>query len=250
MDARIGSPGPDDASTQVLCCHDGTMPTEPEPEPQPEIAPERPAPRTIHRDHLIELAAVVLLGAGTMFAAWAGYQAAIWNGIQAADYVQGQGTRVEATKAATLAGQERLYDADTFSQWLDATFTGDQRLAALYERRFRDEFRVAFDAWQKTDPFDDPAAPPGPLVMPDYVQANATKAAELEAQAADLINAGQAANDVSDHYVLFTVIFATVLFMGAIADRFKWYRARIAVLVIGYTVLLYGVVGVAQLPVA
>ena len=151
---------------------------------------------------------------------------------------------------STLAGQERLYDADTFSQWLDATFTGEQALADRYERRFREEFRVAFEAWQRTDPFNDPNAPAGPLVMPEYVQTKATQAADLEAKAAALIDAGQAANDVSDHYVLFTVVFATVLFMGAIADRFKWVKARIAVLVIGSAVLVFGVIGLAQLPIA
>ena len=41
-------------------------------------------------------------------------------------------------------------------------------LAALYVRRFSNEFRVAFEAWLKTNPFSNPNAPPGPSFMPEY----------------------------------------------------------------------------------
>ena len=47
----------------------------------------------------------------------------------------------------TTAGQDRLFDSQVFSQWLNADQTGNAALAALYERRFRPEFRPAFDAW-------------------------------------------------------------------------------------------------------
>jgi hypothetical protein len=33
-------------------------------------------------------------------------------------------------------------------------------------RRFSPEYRTAFDAWLKTDPFTDPSAPPEPGYMP------------------------------------------------------------------------------------
>jgi len=203
-----------------------------------------------HADRILEVAAVVLLGVGTVLAAWSGYQSSLWNGIQAGDYVRGSGERVEATRATTAAGQERLYDSQVFSQWLNAYDAGNARLAGIYERRFRQEFRVAFQAWLKTDPFTDPNAPPGPLFMAEFVQASAQEGDRHEAAAADLIAAGEAANEISDHYVLYTVIFATVLFLAAIADRFRWRAARIAVLAMGSALLVFGVVGLVQLPLA
>jgi hypothetical protein len=57
--------------------------------------------------------------------------------------------RVHASDAddlKTLAGQERLYDAETFDQWLRAKFDGKQELEEFYQRRFRDEYRPAFIA--------------------------------------------------------------------------------------------------------
>jgi hypothetical protein len=208
------------------------------------------AARAQRADRLIEIAALILLGAGTLLAAWSGYQAALWNGIQADDYVRGSGERVESTRATTQAGQDRLYDSQVFSQWLNAYDAGNTHLATIYERRFRAEFRVAWTAWMATDPLDNPDAPPGPMFMPEYVQAPAQSAAIHEAQAAALVQAGEAANDVSDHYVLFTVVFATVLFLAAIADRFKWRKARVGVLAIGATLAVFGAIGLLQLPLA
>ena len=159
--------------------------------------PRFPSARAVwakHADRILEVAAVVLLGAGTVLAAWSGYQSSLWNGIQAGDYVRGSGERVEATRATTAAGQERLYDSQVFSQWINAYDAGNERLAGIYERRFRQEFRVAFQAWLKTDPFTDPNAPPGPLFMTEFVQASAQEGDRHEAAAADLIAAGEAAN--------------------------------------------------------
>ena len=39
--------------------------------------------------------------------------------------------------------------------------TKDDKLAAIYARRFSPEYRVAFDAWLKTEPFTKPDAPSG-----------------------------------------------------------------------------------------
>lgn len=208
------------------------------------------AARALRADRLIEIAAVILLGAATLLAAWSGYQSALWNGIQSDDYVRGSGERVEGTKASTLAGQERLYDSQVFSQWLNAYVTGETRLTRIYERRFRDEFRVAFEAWLKTDPLNNPSSPPGPLFMPEYVQASARDAETHEAKAAELIVAGEDANDVSDRYVLYTVVFAAVLFLAAISDRFRWRKARIAVLAIGTALAALGALGLVLLPIA
>jgi hypothetical protein len=102
----------------------------------------------------------------------------------------------------------------------------------------------------KTDPLNNLDAPPGPMFMPEYVQAKAQEAAILEQQAQDLIEAGEAANDVSDRYVLFTVIFATVLFLAAVSDRFRWRRARLGVLAIGAALAVFGAIGLILLPVA
>lgn len=66
-----------------------------------------------------------------------------------------------------LVGQDRLFDVSLFNEWLDATYNDETGLAGAYEKRFRPEFRPAFEAWLATDPFDNPNAPPGPLDTPN-----------------------------------------------------------------------------------
>jgi hypothetical protein len=92
-----------------------------------------------------------------------------------------------------------------------------------------------------TDPFNNPNAPAGPLLMPQYKVSLAEKADQLEAEAAQTFNLGQAANQQSDDYVLNTVFLATVLFLTAIAERFEWNAVRAVVLVFALGMLLFGI---------
>jgi hypothetical protein len=117
---------------------------------------------------ILEICEAVILAIVAVATAYTGYQAALWDGQQSRLYGESSKLRITAEGLTTLGGQERLYDTTTFSSWLDAKFQGNQQLAAFYERRFRDEYRAAFDAWMALDPFNNTQAPPGPIFMPQY----------------------------------------------------------------------------------
>jgi len=51
------------------------------------------------------------------------------------------------------------------AEWLKAEAHGDKKLAGLFERRFPPEFRSTFEAWKKTDPVNNSAAPAAPQLM-------------------------------------------------------------------------------------
>lgn len=99
--------------------------------------------------------------------AWSGYEAARWGGRQAELYGEDAAIRIRADQLLTLGGQQRLLDVTPFNTWIEARLEGRMKLAALYERRFSPEHKVAFDAWLATDPFSNPGAPPGPSFMPE-----------------------------------------------------------------------------------
>ena len=65
--------------------------------------------------------------------------------------------------------------------WLQARAAGNAQLEAAFVRRFSPEYRRAFDAWLKTDPFTDPAAPAGPGHMPEYRNPQLEEAERLNA---------------------------------------------------------------------
>ena len=66
---------------------------------------------------------------------------------------------VLADAASTLGGQELVADSSMFNSWLQARGADDPQLQALFARRFTPEYRSAFQAWLKTRPFTNPAAP-------------------------------------------------------------------------------------------
>src|SRR5881392_767168 len=106
------------------------------------------------RFEAIDIIEAVILALVAVATAWSGYQAAKWAGERAEQYAEATRLRVNAEGLATLAGQERIYDSDTFNSWLAAKLDGKEKAAEFFERRFRHEYRPAFTAWLGTDPFN------------------------------------------------------------------------------------------------
>ena len=106
------------------------------------------------------------------------------------NYAEATRLRVTAEGLATLAGQERIYDSDTFNSWLAAKLDGKEEAAEFFERRFRDEYRPAFAAWLRADPFKNAQAPPGPIFMPEYHNAKHEQFLSLNKQAAEIADRG------------------------------------------------------------
>src|SRR5213596_2492290 len=139
---------------------------------------------------MIEILEAVILALVAVATAWSGYQAAQWAGKRAEQYAEASRLRVTAEGLATLAGQERIYDSDTFNSWLVAKLDGKEQAAEFFERRFRDEYRPAFTGWLKTDPFNNAQAPPGPIFMPEYHNAKHEQFLSLNKQAAEVADRG------------------------------------------------------------
>jgi hypothetical protein len=197
---------------------------------------------------LLEVVEAIVLALVAIGTAWSGYQAAKWDGLQDELYEQSTRLRVQAPGLATRGGQEQVYDASVVTEWLKAEASGQHKLAELFERRFRPEAKVAFDAWKKTDPLNNPDAPPGPLVMKEYHNDNLQEAAEKSDQATELFEQGTAARGTSDKYVRATVVLATVLLLVAISQRFKTHRVRMGLAVVAFLLLCIPLVRLVILP--
>ena len=189
----------------------------------------------------LEIAATVLLSIAAVATAWSGYQASLWDGIQSSDYTQASAARTKASQNHLEGNQNRIIDVDLLEGYLSAQAQGLTSLAAFYESRFREEFKPAFEAWKAFDPMNNPAAPKSPLHMPEYRPAAEEKAQELNAQADERFETGEAANHTSDTYVATTLFFASVLFFAAISERFEYRPARIGLLTLASTSLVVGV---------
>lgn len=197
---------------------------------------------------ILEIVEAVVLAVVAIATAWSGYQAALWTGHQSELYGQASKLRVQAEGAATYANQERLYNASTVVEWLKATAHGDKKLTDIFERRFLPEFRPAFEAWKKTDPVNNPNAPPGPQLMVEYRSAKTEQAAKLNDQATEVFERGTKGRENADQFVRATVTLATVLLLIAISQRFKTRGVRIGLLTTALFLLCFPVYHILTLP--
>jgi len=196
----------------------------------------------------LEIVEALVLAMVAIATAWSGYQAALWDGLQAERYEESTRVSVEADAMKTLGDQERLYDAMTFSDWLKAYAEGAHKVAELFQRRFRPEFRVAFEAWLKLDPINHPSAPQGPQLLPEYHNAHLEQSAKLNQEAVAVFKEGTSARSTSDKYVRVTVLLATVLLLTAIAQRFKTHQVRVGLAVVAMLLLCLPLWRILHLP--
>ena len=117
------------------------------------------------------------------------------------------------------------FDASTFNAWFSAWLAGNEEAQAIAERRFSDEFKVAFDAWIATDPANNPDAPKGPTYMPEYELPQ--DVTDEESHADEAYEKGAKAGETADDYVRITVLLASVLFLVGISGHFRVHSARI-----------------------
>ncbi len=125
---------------------------------------------------------------------------------------------------------------------------GNGKLEQVYVRRFTPDYRSAFAAWLKTDPLTNPAAPPGPAYMPQYRNPNFEAANRLNALAQARFDDGTAADDTAERHVRDTVLLASVLFLIAIAQRFKIRHVRITTTAVALGLAAFTIFAVVTLP--
>ena len=200
--------------------------------------------RHLKRVSIIE---AVLLSIVALMAAYSGYAAAKWSTESRVQLAEASTKRSEANRANLQAMSVRNFDSSTFEAWFTAYTVGNKQAMALAKRRFRPEFRVAFDAWRATHPETNPNAPKGPTYMPQYRQPGLAEATALDAQATTAFADGSDAGETSDKYVRVTVFLASVLFLIGISTQFSLRGVRFALVGVGAALLVLSLVQLTQI---
>jgi hypothetical protein len=208
---------------------------------------EHGGPRS-RRDRIIGIVEAALLAIVALLAAWSGYASAKWATESRLTVAEASTARNAASTARLSAEDVRIGDALIFNAWLGASATGNQEATNIALRRFRPTLRVAFDAWQLTDPDHNPNAPPGPQAMEEYEQPQLEAAERLEAKADRLFHEGEGQGTDADNYVRITVFLATVLFLIGISSHFPVPAARFGLITVGVAILIFAVVQLLSFP--
>jgi hypothetical protein len=189
----------------------------------------------------------VILALVALATAWSGFQAAQWDGHQTELYGEANLLSVKAVSLNTSDGQDHLYNTNVLNAWLNAHMQGNKEIAQFYERRFLAEYKIAFNAWIKTDPFNNSEAPPGPSYMPGYRSSKMEEASNLSNEALSNFNQGTKARATADNYVLNTVFLATVLVLAVISQRFQIKSIRTGLLILSFLLLLFAIMNLSML---
>jgi hypothetical protein len=200
------------------------------------------------RDRWISIAEAALLSIVTLMAAWSGYAAAKWSTESRVALAEASGARTNANRATIEALQSLSVDSSAFEAWFAAYTARNTTAMDLAARRFRPEFRVAFDAWRATDPESNADAPRGPTYLPQYKQPGVERARTLDERAERSFAEGQEAGETADKYVRTTVFLASVLFLVGISTHFPVRGGRYALVGLGAVLLVVSLVQLTQLP--
>jgi hypothetical protein len=189
---------------------------------------------------LIDLLSATLMAVATIATAWCGYQSASWGGEQTAHDGRASTAIVRAGEFNNLALQKQSLHISIFSQWINAVSNDNTRLADFIFARFPEPLKSAATVWRATDPLNNPAAPATPFDMPEYVLRERAEADRWEQVTIDEAAAAERASEYSDRYLVFTIIFASVLFFAGISGKFNSKLVDLIVLVLGALTLLIG----------
>jgi hypothetical protein len=200
------------------------------------------------RDRFVTIIEAVLLAVVALLAAASGFASAKWSTESRLALTRATAARNEASRADLAAMETRNFDASTFNTWFSGYVAGNQQAMNIAVRRFRPQFRVAFDAWIATNPASNPNAPPGPTYMPQYKQPEAVRAASLDRRADAEYRDGAKAGGNADDYVRTTVYLATVLFLVGISGHFRLRSARYGLVVVGIVILVVAIATLTTLP--
>lgn len=208
----------------------------------------REHPGDQRHDRIVSVIEALLLAIVAVLAAWSGYSAAKWGTESRLELARASTSRTEASQANLDAMETRNFDASTFNTWFAAAVSGNNEAMTVAERRFRPEFKEAFDAWIATRPLTNPDASPGPRFMPEYAQPDEDRADELNAAADEHFAEGQHDGTTADDYVRTTVYLATVLFLVGISGHFRVRAARYGLIGVGIVMLTISIVQIVSLP--
>lgn len=190
----------------------------------------------------IQVTRAIVLSLAALASAWSAYQASRWNSVAGGQKNRAASAKRLGAMQQFKALQLHAQDVSAGLHFLEAKHAGNESLAEFLRSRTRAELKPAMEAWLKTEPLTNSGAPLSPFVMKEYVSKELEAAERYEQEAQHHEEAGAAASRSSNSFVLLTLLFATVLFLGGLASslpapRLEYIVSAGALLVFASTLL-------------
>jgi hypothetical protein len=193
---------------------------------------------------------VVVMGLAAVAVAWIGYNEAKLSSDTSLYFSLANAARTKHVESSLVSNQLLTLDVLNFTNWLDATFVGDNQTAAFHLERTRPEAKAAFDAWLAQDPLHNPNAPSSPFVMREYVLQSSLDAGKFQEQAALYSDLAQTTSQKSTQYAMASVLLAISLFFGGLAIRLKPFIIEATLSSLSLIMFVLGVIRIVFLEVS
>ncbi|MGB6464496.1 MAG: hypothetical protein WA799_00310 [Nitrosotalea sp.] len=182
----------------------------------------------------IDLAYATILGLTIVITAWCGYQHELWGSALTFELKAANTAHRQFTTAELKEGQSEIIDVIAFTGYIDAVSNHNQKQSDYYKNSFRPELKAAFDAWMKTDPFNNTASTLTPFDMPEYSNLLNSSTVNSFLQLADekSQNADRMSS-IASNYVFFTTMYASISFLEGIGRVFASKKMQMIFLVMG-----------------
>jgi hypothetical protein len=182
----------------------------------------------------MELAYAAILGLTVVVTAWCGYQHELWSSALTFELKAANTAHREFTTAELKERQSEIIDIIEFTGYINAESNHNQKLSEYYKNSFRPEMKTAFDAWIKTDPFNNTKAKTTPFDMPEYPNPSDSDKVNSFLQLADekSQNADKMSS-IASNYVFFTTMYASISFLEGIGRVFASKKTQLIFLIMG-----------------
>lgn len=175
-----------------------------------------------------ETIALVLLAVTAILTAWCGFESSKWGGEMSISFSRASTARIEAARQQGVANNARQQDLSIYAVYVQAEAAGNSTLATYVQKRFSDQFAVAYDAWVAAG-----RPTKAPFAMPEYVPPGEKESKAADQRADALFAQALVNNQRGDNYTILTVLAALVLFFAAISGRlnrpaFQWAAVGLA----------------------
>lgn len=201
----------------------------------------------------MELASAIVMSLAALLTAWCGFQSSRWSSIQNVQLAEAN-LKSSAEMEKTLdATQHYMMDGIITLNFINGVVEGKQDLVDFYLARMRPELSQIMTKWLESKPLENKEAYPHPLATPEYAEMikkqnaeSETLRKEAEASRATALHADK----IGDNYLLLTILFSAVLFLGGIESKFDVMKVRIMLLSLSGLLFLFSVYRLVLLPLA
>ena len=189
----------------------------------------------------METVFLVILLMTTFLSAFCAFQANSWGSITSGKYQEATKLRTESVRAYNDGNTRLLVDVSVFITWADLASRNETVRAQVVASRFTPEFKKAFQPWIAQARELPPGTIPNgtPFTRPEYHLIERERGVLLEENATAAFSVAQEASDVSSSYILTTLIFAIVLFLCGVGE--KWAERRLRIVILAVALIFFSI---------